>query len=439
MIREELSTDLTSLELENRQLRKWVERLTTCAEVSRLINSTLEMEEVLDRIMATSRATMQADVCSLMLWDEESQELVFQVAQGAAGEQLKGNVRLKKGQGIAGHVFETGQPLLIEDAYKDPRFHPDVDRKTGYRTRSILCVPLMVKERIIGVSQAINRLDGAPFTLQDLETFALLCMHAAVAIENARVHRELLRKQRIESDLAFATTVQKSFLPQDVPSIPGLRFRSHYHAALDVGGDFYDFLPLTRGRLGVLIGDVSGKGVSSALYMARLMSDFRFYAMQNRGPAQVVGRINDLLCERSQRGMFVTILYLVLNIPGRTIQYVNAGHLPPLLWNSSARRFHRCDGGGGPPAGIIQGRRYRSSRLSLRPGDCLVLATDGLVEAKDQTGEPFGWERLEGAMRNGDSVGDAVLGRIMGTLRDFVSGAPPSDDVTMVVLGVDEV
>lgn len=422
-------------------LRKYeqrLENLTCCFDVCMQINSTLELEKVLDNIMTTSRAVMRADACSLMLADEETEELVFEVAQGSVGPKLKREFRVGKGEGIAGYVFETGKPVIVEDAYKDPRFCPEFDQKTGYRTHSLLCVPLNVKERIIGVCQVINKLDGTAFDQEDLETFSLLSAQAAIAIDNARVHQALLRKQQIESDLAFAATVQQSFLPQNLPQIKGFQFRAHNQAALQVGGDFYDFIPVPGDRLGILIGDVSGKGVSSALYMARLTSDFRLYATHHKGVARAAEEMNDALCERTRWGMFVTLLYLVLNPVKQTISYVNAGHLPPLLWNSSEGRFRSFQNGGGLPLGIISGQRYRSGRIRLHSGDCFLLATDGLIEARDPEGDQFGWKRLELAIRAGDSLAESVYQRVMAALRGFVRGSPQSDDVTMVLLGVED-
>ncbi|MCE5244003.1 MAG: GAF domain-containing SpoIIE family protein phosphatase [Syntrophobacteraceae bacterium] len=418
--------------------RERMENLKNCFRTCGLINSTLELDEVLENIMTSSRAILKADACSLMLVDEQSGELVFEVAQGPVAHMLKTGFRLKKGEGIAGHVFESGQPVLIEDAYKDPRFHQDFDQRTGYRTHSILCVPIKVKDRIIGVSQIINRLDGAPFDREDEETLSLLCTHAGIAVENARMHRALLRKQQIESDLAFATTIQLSFLPQDVPRIPGYRFQAFYKAAQEVSGDFYDFIPLEGDRLGVLIGDVSGKGVAAALYMARLTSDFRLLAIRERDPALLIGRINDLLCERSRRGMFVTLSYMVLDHAARHIAFVNAGHLPPILWNGRTSRYTVLQDGGGPPAGILAGHRYTSSEVRLEPGDAIVLSTDGVTEAKDPEGNLFGRERLEEAVRRGGVRIEDIYRSLTEALEGFRRERPPADDTTVVLFGVQE-
>lgn len=426
-----------ALSLEILRCRERIDNLKECFSVAGLINSSLELEEVLEQIMTTSRAILKADACSLMLVDEKSEELVFEVAQGPVADKLKSGLRIKKGQGIAGHVFESGEALLIEDAYLDPRFNPAFDKKTGYKTRSILCVPLKVKERIIGVSQNINKVDGTPFSSEDKETLSLLCSHAAVAIENARMHRALLRKQQIESDLAFATSIQLSFLPRDVPKIPGFGFRSHYQAALEVSGDFYDFIPLEDERLGVLIGDVSGKGVASALYMAKLTSDFRLLAIRHKEPTGLIENINDILCERSCRGMFVTLLYMVLDTAKHTITYVNAGHIPPVLWNHAEGRMKVFREGGHPPAGIVQGQCYSAGKIELRPGDCLLLSTDGLIEAKDVHGDRFGLERLERTVCQGSSCVDGVYDRVVRAVKGFVQECPQSDDLTMILLGLE--
>ncbi len=421
---------------ELQRCREHIRHLKECFRVSGLISSSLELDEVLEHIMTTSRAILKADACSLMLVDEQTQELVFEVAQGPVADKLRRGFRLKKGEGIAGHVFDTGETLLIEDAYDDPRFHRDFDLRTGYRTRSILCVPLKTKDRMLGISQVINRLDGGPFTAEDAETLTLLSTHAAIAIENARLHRALLRKQQIDSDLAFARSIQLSFLPQELPDIRGFRFQAHYQAALEVGGDFYDFIPLEEDRLGVVIGDVSGKGVASALYMARLTSDLRLLAIRQRDPALLVEHINNLLCVRSCRGMFVTLLYMVLDTREQTISYVNAGHLPPVLWNHREDRYELLRDVGGPPAGIVEGQRYACCTIHPRSGDCFFLSTDGLIEARNAQGMHFGWERLKAAVRCGDSSVEGVHLRITESLKRFVQEAPQSDDVTMVLLGV---
>lgn len=423
--------------LDAQKMKERLDNLKECFKVSSLINSSLELDQVLENIMTISRSILKAESCSLMLVDEKTMELVFEVAQGPVAHKLTGEVRLKKGQGIAGYVFETGNSVLIEDAYSDPRFNQAFDRMTGYHTKTMLCVPLKVKDRVIGVSQVINRTDGSCFTGNDEEDLGILCINAAIAVENARLHREILRKKQIERDLEFASNIQQSFLPRKMPEFPGFSFSSYYRAAQEVGGDFYDFIPLEDDRLGVLIGDVSGKGVASALFMAKLTSDFRLLAVREKDPVRLVGRINDMVAEQSCRGMFVTLLYMVLGGAGNEMIYVNAGHLPPVVWNSSKDTFTLLHGGG-PPVGIIPGQSFVASNVPLDRGDCIMLATDGLVEARNTDGELLGWQRLEAVLRQGDSDVESVRSRLGRAVAKFVKDQPQSDDTTVVLVRVEE-
>jgi sigma-B regulation protein RsbU (phosphoserine phosphatase) len=420
------------------KMRERLENLKECFRVSGLINSSLQLDEVLENIMTTSRSILKADACSLMLVDEKSDELVFEVAQGPVADKLKGGMRIRRGQGIAGYVHDSGQPLLIENAYEDTRFNREFDRMTGYRTQTILCVPLKIKERVIGVSQVINKLDGSNFNEEDKETLSLLCAHAAIAVENARLHHEILRSQQIEQDLAFATSIQLSFLPQEMPKLQGLRFSAHYQPAREVGGDFYDFIPLDDDRIGILIGDVSGKGVAAALFMARFTTDFRVLAIREQDPERLMRRANEIVFAQSCRGMFVTLLYMVLKKNCGDAVYVNAGHIPPIIWNGSEGRYATLRGSGGPPIGIVPDQHYPCVRMSLNPGDCILLSTDGLIEAKNDEGELFGWERIENCLRAGDSKVESAKSRISFALSQFVGECLQADDITLVLAGLEE-
>jgi len=420
------------------KMRERLENLKECFRVSVLINSSLQLDEVLENIMTTSRSILGADACSLMLVDEKSDELVFEVAQGPVADKLKGGLRIRRGQGIAGSVHDSGEPLLIENAYEDARFNREFDRMTGYRTQTILCVPLKIQERVIGVSQVINKLDGSNFNEEDKETLSLLCAHAAIAVENARLHHEILRSQQIEQDMAFATSIQLSFLPQEMPKIEGLRFSAHYQPAREIGGDFYDFIPLDEDRIGILIGDVSGKGVASALFMARFTTAFRVLAIREQDPERLMRKANEIVCAQSCRGMFVTLLYMVLKKNCGNGVYVNAGHLPPIIWNGPEGRYATLRGSGGPPIGIVPDQHYPCGRMSLNPGDCILLSTDGLIEAKNDEGELFGWERIESCLSAGDSEVESAKSRISFALSQFVGECLQADDITLVLAGLEE-
>jgi phosphoserine phosphatase RsbU/P len=416
------------------RLEQKVKRLSTLIEVNALISSTLNLEQILESVMSISKQVMNADASSLMLIDEKTDELVYQVALGAVGEKLKQEFRLKMGQGIAGTVAQEGRPLLLEDVYTHPKFHRAHDEATGYRTRSMITVPLKVGERITGVAQVINRLDNNPFDQDDLELFIALCSLAAISIENAKMHKSLMEKQRFVKDMEFARTVQESFLPQKTPEITNYRFSSHYTPAQEVGGDFYDFIRLDRNRTGIVIGDVSGKGVPAALYMAKLGSDLRTLAFTEKDPATALERLNDLLAERSRRGMFATLLYIELDSPTGKLTISNAGHLPPIIKKADGSVM-RLSTAGGSPIGILMGMKFGQEAALLGQGDTVILYTDGIIEAMNAREELYGYERFEALIRKAPSDPEGLKSAIIEEVNRFTGLSPQHDDMTMVCFG----
>lgn len=418
------------------RLEQKVLRLSTLIEVNSLISSSLNLDQILENVMTISKQVMNADASSLMLIDEKTNELVYQVALGAVGEKLKQEFRLKMGQGIAGSVAQDGKPLLIEDVYSHPKFFQGHDEATGYRTKSMIAVPLKVGQRITGTAQVINRLDGNVFDADDLELFIALCGMAAIAIENAKMHRSLMEKQRLVKDMEFARTVQESFLPQQAPEIVNFKFSSHYTSALEVGGDFYDFIPLDKGRTGVAVGDVSGKGVPAALYMAKLGSDLKTLAHTEKDPAAALQRLNNLLVERSRRGMFATVLYLEIDPEKSSVTMSNAGHLPPVLKKADGT-VTRLSGAGGSPLGILPGMQFDQVTFALMPGDTVILHTDGIIEAMNGADEQYGYERFEKIIRKSSPAPDTLKSAIIADLNRFTGLSCQHDDMTLVFFGAD--
>jgi sigma-B regulation protein RsbU (phosphoserine phosphatase) len=403
-------------------------------EVGLLITSSLELDEVLTRAMDLSREVMEADACSLMLLDEEAGELVFRVALSDVGEKFRER-RLPVGQGVGGWVAATGEPALIPDAYDDERFDPSYDKATGYRTRSILCVPLTVQDRIIGVSQLINKLSGEPFTEEDLELFRLLNAQVAIAVDNARLHAARLKQERLERDLAFAEAIQQSFLPQELPREAGIEFAASCTSALEIGGDFYDVISLPEGRYAVVLGDVSGKGVSAALYMARLVSEIRHLVLRLEEPGAVLGVLNDQLAKESQRGMFVTLACAIIDPAAASMVLANAGHLPPLVRPSGGGDLNVLETGVGPPLGVLEGVAYEVQTHPMGAGQVVALYSDGVVEAQEADGSFFGMERLEELLAATSGPPGTVCDQVIDAVQAFVGGHTQHDDLTLVTFG----
>jgi serine phosphatase RsbU (regulator of sigma subunit) len=274
------------------------------------------------------------------------------------------------------------------------------------------------------------------FSQSDLDLLTGLASQAAMALQNARMHQESLKQQRLQQDLLLAEQIQKSFLPRQLPSVEGIEFVTEYRPAYSVGGDFYDLFWLDHERIGVFIGDVSGKGVSAALLMARISSDLRLAALAESEPAQALARVNQAVLERKQHDIFVTGIYLTLDIEKKTVTLANAGHLPPFVRHRARGEIVRVEGGSGTAIGIFDEAVYEQCSFTLEPGDTLVLCTDGVLEATDEAGEQFGFERLEQSVGAGLSRPKDLADRLQRDLRQHVGDAPQSDDVTLIVLGV---
>ena len=416
-----------------KQCKTRVQQLETCHKINSLLISEFNLANLLDTIMNTAKEVMEADASSLLLIDQDHGDLVFQVALGGVGNQLKTLQRLKLGEGIAGKVAETGEALIIKDAYEYPQFNPSYDKKTGFKTGSILCAPLKIKGEILGVCQVIHSRDsGKVFHGPDLGLFQMFCDSAALALQNARMHQSLMERQKLEKDMEFARSVQESFLPSQVPIHDQFLFAAQTVPALDIGGDFYDFIPLEDETLGVILGDVSGKGVPAALQMARLMSDFRYISLTRQEPKDILFDVNNIFCERSYRGMFTTVAYLLINMRDRTVRVSNGGHHPLMIIDQDGNVTEKGIAGG-TPLGIIPNAPYQQEEFSLNIGDRVFLYTDGLVEPRNPEGEPFGIERLKQNIKANDIPPQGYLEQLNRTLSDFTGDVPQFDDFTFLM------
>ncbi|MBT5869092.1 MAG: SpoIIE family protein phosphatase [Nitrospinaceae bacterium] len=411
------------------QLEQRIEQLETCYKITSLINSELNLANLLDTIMNVAKKVMNADACSLLLIDDETDELVFQIALSKVGEEIKSMTRLKMGEGIAGTVAETGESLLIEDAYQHPKFNPGYDKKTGFQTGSILCSPLKAKGKTIGVCQVIHgKSQERVFQSSDLQLFLLLCDSAALAIHNARMHMVLMENQRMEKDMEFAQSVQESFLPTSTPQHANFTFAALTHAAQVVGGDYYDFIPFENEMLGIVLGDVSGKGVPAALQMARLMSDFRYISQVDSEPAKVLTQVNNTLCERSYRGMFTTAVFCLLDMKNKKLCIANGGHLSLILKRNNS--IQEIGSASGTPLGILPNMQYSQEEHTLKSGDQILIVTDGVTEPKNKQQEEFGIDRLKDMFVKHNGSPEEFLPNLENSIKGFIGDAPQFDDLT---------
>ena len=427
-----------NLESEIQRLQQRVRVLYGLIETSAIINSSLDLDEVLRLVLEKAQAVTGAEASAILLYNPQTKKLEFEVALGEKGgtiQSLKEKITLDLGQGIAGAVAQTRRAEWVPDAARDPRVARSVDATTGFVTRNILCAPLLVQERLIGVAEVMNIADPKIGGPEDLEVFETFCRQVAVAIENARLHKGMLERERERQQLEIAAVVQQSFLPSHFPTCPRNRFQVDAKTipASVVGGDLYDFPSRSDDWLALAIGDVSGKGVPAALFMAMLISDLRFTALKFCSPGDVLRAVNAGLATRARRGMFVTMQYLLLDATTGAVSAANGGHVPLVWYHRRTGKAEPVELPGGPPLGILPEAAYPETTLALDHGDILLLLTDGVLESKNARGETFGLSRLTEVMEAAGANGMALFHPVLDAVEAF-SGGRRHDDLTLVEL-----
>jgi len=405
-------------------------QLEIIMEITRELSLTLDLEKLLALIMNSAKDILNAGSGSLFLVDEATQDLVFRVV--TSGESNLIGTHIPFGKGIVGQVASISKPLVVMNVANDDRFFGALEH-SEFHTQSLLAVPLRVPDRLIGVVELINKVDGTDFSEEDSELLMTFAAQAAIAIENARLYQETLEKQRLEQELELAFKVQSSLIPRTTPVINGWDFAAWWQPAKEVSGDFYDFIH-SDNRLGIVIADVSDKGMHAALFMALTRSILRASTIATQMPAENLTRANRLVCADSTGGMFVTLFSAQIDLKTNQLTYVNCGHNPPLWYQKEADTFVELR-----RTALMMGfdneMECEQKDITLKSDDCLVLYTDGLTEAFNANREQFGKERLQSVIRSytAASAGQ-MLGALLESLENHTVDVAQSDDITLVII-----
>jgi len=409
--------------------------------VSNEITTTFDLCELVDRILETTMRAVDGQRGALYFGDSETGELrpcpvckqIHVITEGRLERYRTDAFRMSRS--VARRVLLQGQSILYEDT-ADKRSLPLSESIETLRLRSIICVPLRGKYGVLGVLYMDTDRPDRRYTRDDLLLSTAVGVSAGLALENARFYREILEKKQIEQEIEYAWAIQQGFLPESWPS-EAERFDVFgcTKPARTVGGDFYDYLIYGDGRLGLLIGDVSGKGVPAALTMAQILAEFRLVARLDSSPARIVDALNRSLFRRSKRGMFATLLVLILDPESREAVWANAGHLPPLYLSGDGPRH--LPEATGPPAGVLPEGPWEDQRENLSPGDTVLLYTDGVMEARPagskSTEASFGREKLaELAAELAGLPAKRIVEGISEAVFNFCAPDLPHDDVTLI-------
>jgi len=394
-------------------------------EISKTLSAPLELDEVIEAILRSLRQVVQYEAAAIHLVNRRTQalELVREVGYPEGSDEA---FRLMVGEGIVGWVAKTGEPLIVPDVRRDPRY---VSARA--ESRSELAAPLVLEGRTIGVFNVeSDHLDA--YHQGHLDLLAVFAAQAAVAIERARMTRELLDRRRLEKELAIAREIQASFLPKRAPDIPGFELAGATQPHDEVGGDYFDFIRVSETRLGIAIADVSGKGIPAALIMAGFRMSLLAEIRNEFALRAVMRKVNSLLHESTERDKFVTAFYGMLDYKNRVIVFANAGHNPPILLRPDGSIQYLLEGG--VALGVLPDARYEERPLALGPGDVLLFYTDGISEAESPGGEQFGSRRLEQALRRlAAGSANEILKGIVDEVTAWAGERGVTDDLTVVV------
>jgi sigma-B regulation protein RsbU (phosphoserine phosphatase) len=412
-------------------LRKAITQLSLLFDATRLLNSTLDLGELLDLILKIARTEVKADRGTVFLVDRKKGEIWSIVASGLDRQEI----RVALGHGVAGRVAENGEPVNVADAYTLAYHDRSFDQKFGYRTTSLLCLPIRHhNQEIVGVIQLLNKQGSAAFTKEDEDFLNKLSGHMAMALENARLHRDALEKQRMERDLALARTIQHSLLPEQPPVLPGFDLAVSNEPCFECGGDYYDFLNLGPQTMLLVVADVEGKGVSSALVMSNLQASLRALVNHLHSLEVLTLSLNEMIYHDTKSRKFLSIFLGLVDTRNRGLHYINAGHVPPILVRGESGACEQLEKGG-LVIGLFPHAEYERGSVKLQPGDVLICCTDGILEAENSAHEEYGHERLAATVahnrhKSAAAIVDAVLAEVIAFSRE---GEHVDDKVLMIM------
>lgn len=392
-------------------------------QIAETIGSNLDPHKIPELVLTEAARVIKCDVGVVMLPGKNHQaELEIKASFGYDDFPKLFN---EAAQYLIKRVYETGQPDIFT-ALSGNSSPIDV----------MLCVPLKTRAQTVGVILLGRFVEKSVFTASDEKLLMALASQTAIALDTAWLHQREIKRQRLDKELAVGQQIQLSLLPEACPTIPGWEFAAIYQSARQVGGDFYDFfeLPGESSRLGMIIADVTGKGVPAALFMAFSRSIIRTTSISGENPATILKQANRLIVQDNRSGIYLTAFYAILDLEAGHLAYASAGHNWPLYIPAAADECREL-AAGGFLLGALPDINLEEQTLTLNQGDVLVFFTDGVPEAMNRHNEMFGEERLQQvALANSAGRAEDILEAIVDTVKQFTGNTPQSDDFTLFVV-----
>mgnify|MGYP003870062023 CR=1 FL=1 len=420
----------------------------------------INAETILDCVVKYSIKTTEAKSCAIFLIDQETKTLKAEYVEGAFPppylpedfimpkvvsaakhfDQLIKSISIPLGLSVIGEAAATNAPILIESGKNDPRIPKFGERSlnTALSIDTMMAVPLTHAGETLGVMAVVNKKDDTPFNGSELHLFSSIADQAAYALHNATVSMAVAEKQRFDRELQVARDIQTILLPSAAPEIDGFELSGLNDTALAVGGDYYDYIRLDDNRWGIVIADVSGKGVPGAMVMSMFRSVIRSVAHETDSPAELFKKVNQRLFFDIKEDMFVSAAYAVIDSKNKTFTFSRAGHEAPLYYNAITQKVSSLSSQGmalGIDSGEVFDTLIEEKQIDLHAGDLIILYTDGVTEAHDLEGQEFGKDNLITAIKAATSENaETVLEKIQEQVERFVGAGEQYDDITLIAL-----
>jgi serine phosphatase RsbU (regulator of sigma subunit) len=411
------------------------DKLKALLDISTNLSQTLDLDSLLPKIVDSMfQLFRQADRGFIILREEGSSKLI---PKAIKTRRPNDETYARYSRRIINQCLENVQALLSDDASSDSRFAMS-QSIADFRIRSVMCAPLWSQDgKGVGVIQLDTQDRTKKFTQEDLKLLMGVASQASIALENVRLHEDHLARERFQHEMKLARDVQRGFLPLQPPVVPGYEFFAYYQAAQAVGGDYYDFIPLPQQRVGVMLGDVAGKGVPAALLMAKVSSDARFCMLTESGPAAAISRLNAMFHTAGLTDRFVTLAAALLDPAVHTVTLVNAGHPSPLLYRRAAGRLEAAVSTEvtGLPLAVQDGYVYTACQVRLEPGDSILMFSDGVTDAMDANNHQLQLKGLCAALEGGNYSPRGLGQKLVQVLEQYAAGQSQFDDITLVCFG----
>ncbi len=413
---------------ENARLQRAVHELSVLNDLALAIGGQQQSSEIIQTIIHRSLRAVSAEQGVITLVENEENLAMRTLVRTMDGRDA--GMRFHLDQQLLGWMYIHKQALLIDSPSTDDRFRgvlwdPSI--------RSVLCVPLIVKSSLRGVLTVYNKVGNAHFTSDDQRILAIIASQSAQILENARLLESEKAFQRMQEELRVAAQIQQNLLPQSPPEIADYEIAGTTLPAQTVGGDYFDYFPVGNGRFGLALGDVSGKGLPASLLMANVQATLRGQALWVKGAAECIERANRQLYLSTSSDRFVTLFFAFLDVNEHTVTYCNAGQESPILMDAdgSCRRLTT----GGPLLGVTEKIRYEEATVSLKPGDLLLVFSDGFSEAMNPEGELFGDQRILSVVQaHRETKVPAIITALLRSAAAHSGAAPQSDDRTVLAI-----